>query len=281
MPRKKSEWSQAKLDKYIKEGRGEGSGKSYIPWKKIQDFSSSGRSSRISGWKTNRVHHFFSDLEKRMFFLLDCSDIVTDIREHYPLQDLELAMNIADQMGIKYPVNYSSKIPYILSTDFMITIDTDDGIINVARTIVSSSNLAKKRKVEILELERRYYQYLGIDWAIVTEKGIPNLLARNIEWIHASHDLDSFASLGNYSQQEINIIKTKLKEQLVPNDTTISKVISSLDEEMNLEDGTSLSIFKHLLARKEILCDMTSTKISTKLSTQLIQVREISLNSHE
>lgn len=40
---------------------------------------------------------------------------------------------------------------------------------------------------------------------------------------------------------------------------------------MNLEEGTALSLFRHLVARKEIIVDMFSTKISSNLSTQAIQ----------
>jgi hypothetical protein len=41
---------------------------------------------RVQGWKTNRVHHFISNNELLYFFLLEWSDIVTDIREQYPLE---------------------------------------------------------------------------------------------------------------------------------------------------------------------------------------------------
>lgn len=80
----KREWTQAKYERYLKEDRGQGEGKNYVPWIKIQDFPSVGRSHRIPGWKTGRVHHLFSDQEKRTFFIFEWSDIVIDIREQYP-----------------------------------------------------------------------------------------------------------------------------------------------------------------------------------------------------
>ena len=46
-------WTQAKFERYFEEGRGQGSGKDYKPWIKIQSFSAKGRSSRTPGWKTN------------------------------------------------------------------------------------------------------------------------------------------------------------------------------------------------------------------------------------
>lgn len=53
MPRSKQDWTQAKFERYCKEGRGQASGKNYQPWIKIQDFPLKGRVSRPLGWKTN------------------------------------------------------------------------------------------------------------------------------------------------------------------------------------------------------------------------------------
>ena len=61
MARNQREWTQAKFERYRQEKRGQGVGKDYIPWLKIQDFSSQGHSHRIPGWKTGRIHHLLSE----------------------------------------------------------------------------------------------------------------------------------------------------------------------------------------------------------------------------
>ena len=63
-----------------------------------------------------------SDWELRFFYLLEWSDAVRDIKEQYPLLDLDLAFCIADEMGIEYPINSKSMTPYVLTTDFMLTV---------------------------------------------------------------------------------------------------------------------------------------------------------------
>lgn len=79
MVRSKRDWTEEKLDRYMKEGRGQGSGRDYKPWIKVSDFSSDGRVSRILGWKTNREHHFMSDGETRLFYLFEWSNRIVDI----------------------------------------------------------------------------------------------------------------------------------------------------------------------------------------------------------
>ncbi|GAA0463647.1 hypothetical protein GCM10008935_19210 [Alkalibacillus silvisoli] len=65
----------SKVDKWIKEGRGTGSGADYQPWLKVQDVSSLGRSTRLKGTKAGRQHEFLSDLERNYFYLTEFSDV--------------------------------------------------------------------------------------------------------------------------------------------------------------------------------------------------------------
>lgn len=267
MSRRRGEWTQAKFERYIKEGRGQGSRELYKPWITVQDFPSKGRSSRSPGWKTNRVHHFFSDHETRLFYLYEWSDTITDIKEQFPLLDIDLTMKIADVMGIKYPTDPQSGTPYVLTTDFMLSVNRNGKKVEIARTVKPSTELSKKRVAEKLELERRYYAAKGIDWGIVTEKEIPKVLAGNIEWIHSAYRLEMNIEM---DIAELDSLAKILKSKLQENNDTINKVTAALDREMNLESGTSLYVFRHLLAKKEILMDM-QMKISACSSVKAIK----------
>lgn|SRR5699024_7746808 len=103
--------------KWIKQGRGAGSGKDYLPWLTVRDLPSSGRSHRIWGFQTQRTHHLLSDLELAAFFLFDWSPFATDIREQYPLR-LEDTLDLAEQAGIRHP-EFQGQVQ-IMSSDFLI-----------------------------------------------------------------------------------------------------------------------------------------------------------------
>lgn len=83
------------IERMIKEGRGNGIGKDYIPWIRIQDLASLGRVTRVKGIKTDRQHELLSDMERNYFYLLEFSNNVVDIREQYPLLPLEDTLTIA------------------------------------------------------------------------------------------------------------------------------------------------------------------------------------------
>ncbi|WP_245233256.1 hypothetical protein [Paenibacillus maysiensis] len=49
MSKRATGWTEDKIAKYLKEGKGQGEGKHYKPWLSIQDVPSSGRSHRSRG----------------------------------------------------------------------------------------------------------------------------------------------------------------------------------------------------------------------------------------
>jgi len=120
-------WDSKKLDKWIKEGRGQGEGKDYKPWLTIQDFPSMGRVTRVFGWTTQRIHHFFSDTQLKYFYLLDWEERVIDIREHYPLIDLEVMINDTSDLRLDKFIDRKTKEPYVITTTFLITLLDSDG----------------------------------------------------------------------------------------------------------------------------------------------------------
>ncbi|MCL2427197.1 MAG: TnsA endonuclease N-terminal domain-containing protein [Oscillospiraceae bacterium] len=241
MSKRRRVWNQTKYESYITAGRGQGEGQKYQPWIVIQDFSSKGMSSRIYSYKTNRVHHFLSRNELSFFYLLEWSDNVLDIREQYPLLDMELAMELALKASIRYPRDSNSGFPYVLTCDFMIS--TVNGY--KARTIKNSSELSKKRTLEKLEIERRYWDALGIDWKIVTEHEIDYQKAKHIEWLYTSSILPVHLTEPEYRASIIDWVKA----------TSTQQAAAWFDERYEFPAGSGLLLIKHLMWRKEIKCE--------------------------
>lgn len=254
MSKYKYEWTQDKFNRFVKEKRGQGHGKDYKPWLTTQDVPSIGRRSRVLGWKTGRLHHVFSDLETRYLYLLDWADDVIDIREQFPLINLEVAQNIASDMGVRYPTDTKSNFPYVLSTDFFITVIFNGQNKYLARTVKPAKELDKRRVIEKFEIERRYWAAKSIDWGIVTENEIPRTLAANIEHYHSDFQLEPTAEI---ELSQMYRIANLLKEKLRSTKQSVIEVSSTLDRDLHIEIGTCLRIFRNLVARKEIQIDLT------------------------
>lgn len=218
----------------------------------MHDFPSNGFISRAPGWKSNRVYHFMSTIELKYFYILEWSRAVTDIIEQFPLE-LEETIKIAEELGIKHPRDNKSAFPIVLTTDFFITAIIDGKEVYFARTIKPEKYLENTRTIEKYQIEWKYWRNRDISWKIVTEKDIPKNFAENVEWIHSEYRLDSTMEHSISEQRDICEL---LKKRLTIADGQINKVTMSLDVELNLESGTSLGLFKHLLANKEIVMDM-------------------------
>jgi hypothetical protein len=186
-----------------------------------------------------------SNNELAYFYMLDWSDSVTDIREQYPLSDLDCAVKVAEQAGIRYPTDKLSGYPFVLTCDFMIS--TMDGA--KARTIKMTSELSNARTLEKLEIERRYWMAQSVDWKIITEREIPFQKARNIEWLYTAQ---GFCISSEFAQA-----LDKLKQLLLSGKHSVFEAVQTVEGEYLLAPGTGLQLFKQLALDKAVTVNLS------------------------
>lgn len=261
-------WDETKYNRFIREGRGKGVGEGYKPWLTVHDVPSIGIASKHPGWKSNRLHHLLSHNELHCLLIYEWLDSVIDIREQYPM-DLNTTLKIAEEAGIKHPVNRESKFPYVMTTDFMITILKDGKEVNVVRTVKPYKELEKRRVIELFEIERCYWQLYNVDWGIVTDKDLPKTLYQNIDWVYSDYRLES---TGNLTIEDKILLCEILKDRLENSNGKVAYIARNFDKEQNLEPGTGLSLFKHLVAIKEIKMDMMSSLCTTFTTDSIIEI---------
>jgi hypothetical protein len=237
-------WNHSTYNKYLREGRGQGIGADYSPWIHIQDFPSMGMVSRVSGTTTGRVHHLMSNLELSLFYLLDWSDNVVDIREQYPIIDLTQAIEIAEKANIRYPYDPKSGFPYVLTSDFYL--DTKHGA--MVMSVKPASELGKPRVREKLEIERRYWIMRGVQWSIMTENEINRVKARNIEWLAQAKDLSVFG----LSETTQKACSEYFLRSLHAGRSPLPVLLKSVEKAFGLAAGMGLNIYKHLVYWKRI-----------------------------
>jgi hypothetical protein len=247
MSRGRKNWTEALLKSWLAEGRGLGEGAQYFPWYLVQDFPSYGRVHRIRGLKTDRVHHLFSDLELSAFFIFDLTEFTLDIREQFPLLDLEETLEIARKAGINHPVAPCTKYPVVMTTDFLLTIKRGLEVIYHARTLKYEIELSDPRVLEKFEIERRYWEARNISWGYITEKDIPCQLVENARFLHPYFSLDALYPL---TKEQIRKITCELTQRLHFDPRPINEIASICDQQFALSAGKSLAVVRYLLARR-------------------------------
>jgi len=243
-------WNEAMFRRYICEGRGQGAGAGYKPWLTVQDFPSHGMVSRVKGQTTGRTYHLMSNNETNLFYLLDWSDDVLDIREQYPLLDLSEVINLAELAKIKYPYDNQSGFPYVMTSDFYL--ETTDGIVVIA--VKPASELKKSRVLEKLEIERRYWASKGIRWELITEKEINRTKSRNIEWLSQANDLAGFGLCEELQEKCLDFFLGMLHGST---NRSLNGLFVDVERRFGLCSGTGINIFKHLVFAKKIRVDVS------------------------
>lgn len=264
-------WTNNRLQRYLDEGRGNGEGKEYKPWLTVQDFPSIGRSSRILGVTTNRVHHFFTDLQTKCFYIWEWDKKVLDIREHYPLLDLEEIIDLED-INLDLFKDKTTGENYIITTTFLLTVKDRKGNINYyARSVKSKSELNKRTTMEKLEIERRYWTVKNIHWALITEEDIPEMKAKNIQWIHGV--MNEYRDYGIDASNMVRLCAefldcaSKLK-------LSIRRLLYDFEVANDLVKGTSLFIFKYLISTGLIDIDLNKEIDFNMQLNQLLVLEE-------
>lgn len=200
-------FSARMLVNYIKEGRGQGHGTEYKPWLQIsrRKIPSGGNINLRNLPILGRYGHFLSRNEVNLAIWLLWLG-ASDLREQFPLWPFSHphpiyghpavagrqlprsrgTLAIARDLGIDHGWFPGGCIPYIATTDFMLTVLTDEGPLLVAIAakpcaIVEKQIAAKQRVKERLALELAYAMELGIHWHPMSDGSLPLPLRENLE----------------------------------------------------------------------------------------------------
>ena len=272
MAKRNRSTDQQKIEKRLKDGRGEGRGVTYQPWLRIQDVPSQGLASRVKGWKTGREHHLMSNLETSYLFILDWSQSVLDIREQFPLLPLGETQEIAEQCGVIHPTDPKTQQSVVMTTDFLITLKQNVRDVEHARAIKPAVDLQSQRTLEKLEIERRYWERRNIDWGLVTEQEIPKTLVENLRWLRSCYQLEDLAPL---NRSDIARIEVVLTPQVIQGEIPLTGITNGCDDQLGISPGTSLSVVRYLIANRQWQIDMSQPiQPSKKLNLLSVSLAE-------
>ncbi|MCI0614042.1 TnsA endonuclease N-terminal domain-containing protein [bacterium] len=243
--------SQADIDRWIKQGRGQGFGIDHIPWMKINQFGSIGRSHKVPGIKIPRAYHMQSDLEEKHFLISEYNSGVEDLCEQVALLPVEKTVEIAEQLGIRHPVYRGTKIPIVMTTD-LILVAVDGATPKIfARNVKYSKDLNNPRTIEKLRIERMFWLLNGDEFAIVTEHEISDTLYQNIRWIRS----------GAILPRHLNdpAIVTKFLRKLIQtnnSDKTLRSILLEVSSSAGLNMNDATWLFKHLHWKQIVTTDL-------------------------
>ncbi|MCE5221181.1 MAG: TnsA endonuclease N-terminal domain-containing protein [Clostridium sp.] len=236
--------------------------KEYESLVKIQQFSSEGKVSRVLGRKTGRIHHFLSDLETNVFYILEFDKNVVDIKEHYPLENVRDLIADNDINWEKFNDKKTGE-EYTITTTFLVTLSNNK---EVAISCKNQSQLYKSSTQLKLEIERRYWNIKAIDWCIITNKDISNTILKNIKWLQLGE------SLTEINPELLKIIK----DTIGINTGRLKDYIEQIGRTYNYEDKLVLSTMKTMIINDYLLINLDE-EISFETNIDKFEINEVML----
>ncbi|WP_327991919.1 TnsA endonuclease C-terminal domain-containing protein [Heyndrickxia sporothermodurans] len=180
----------------------------------------------------------------------------------------EIIPNLDEEL-LKRLVNQKTGEPLILTTTFLITKKDENGELSYfARSVKDYRQLENKQVIERYEIMKKYWEGKGVDYGIITNKEIPLMVAKNIEFIHPYFHLEEYG----IEEEMQGFLKNRLVDMIGNSETKkINEILSMFDNEFNIDQGTGIAIYKHLLSRKILSVDMNEA-ISFKQSCNSVQI---------
>jgi len=249
-----AKWSEDKIERLMKEGRGRGLKENYKPWIYVTSFSSRGNSRRIRSEKTGRVHHLLSEVEFELFLLLEWSQEFTDIREQYPL-DRDATQSVAQSLGLRHPSYPGTSVPAVMTVDFLCTTRAGSNSEFVAFNAKRTEEAEDTNSLLKLEIQRATLAQVGIEHHLVYHSDIPKQKVANLNWIRMSSLKDGeiepcpgyFKELG---QSMFAALRTTSKSQ------TLINFCNEFDAVQGVDPGTGLRVARHLMQQRLLVPDL-------------------------
>lgn len=223
-----------------KQGRGQGSKDTWVPWCQVHDFGGRGRKHNMPSQVFKRSRHALSQIEANLICVVEMASNISDSREQFPLDPAQTKL-IASQMKIPHPISPDKKSE-IMSTDLLIDYENTT---QRAIAVKSSSDLNDKRVIEKLQIEREYWKLKGVKWNLVTERDLPDGLIYNLRALRSFFQTQDELSQPFY--EKVKLFSSK--------DDTVSKVVESISKELRIPSGRGLMIFKYLCSKRLIKFD--------------------------
>lgn len=224
---------------------------------------------RSGGVKQIESIIMLSSIESEFFYLSEFSDSVVDIREQFPLFPLNVSQKIALAIGVEHPTVPSTGDLNIITTDFLLTLQRSEGLKFMAVCVKPKSELKRQRVLEKIDIERIWWELLGVEFQCFTGNELTKNQSRNISWATAPFraDPEAFSSI----QSEQALSKLQLGKNI------ISEVCDQFVIDSIVEPEKALNLLRYLISEKLIDIDMSFCVVESGVLDVLNMTANINL----
>ena len=263
-------WTEEKVERLLKQGRGSGIGKDYRPFIEITDLSSTGLSRRTFSNKTGRVHHLLSDVEWHFFLMLQWSTDIIDIREQFPL-DREITRDVAMSLGIAHPCYPGTHTPTVMTVDFLVTRIRNNVKVLEAYDIKRTEAAEDIRTLDKLEISRETCFLLDTAHHLIYHSMLPLQKIKNIEWILGGQYVEGENEpYTGYIDEHCSRLCSAMTN--APQKSILSDFCAQYDARCGLQAGSALRFARMLMHERALIAPLESPDLAATAMSKFVVV---------
>lgn len=210
-----------KVSKQLKlnEHRGEGHGADYKPWVKVREVNLLKTGSNAIDWKTGRATELLSQTEYGLFMMLRWDNTVQEIREQFPLGDIEIE-NLVNEENRKRGLLKQPLLPVPnLDDDCMYTTFLVDFINDSRKAIAVVSDKSHLTDIQLNRcwIQKRYWESKNIPFSLLDYKNVNKTEVRNIRLVTEFYQEDRVFDLVSSIKHAIAVgaINVNMKDRIL------------------------------------------------------------------
>lgn len=196
--------------------------------------------------------HLMSDLERNAVFELEWRGAL-DIREQFPL-DRERTRSIARELGVRHPRDPRSGVDIVMTTDVVVDLAIASGSRLVPHFVKPAGELGKRRIQEKFEIERIYWEQLGLRLQVLTDRELRGTRFENIRWLRDWHWTDGVMGLDAATWVRLADVAMNVVADMPGR--TIGEVCKTIAQAEAVTPGIAFSVLRHLGSRRRLAVDV-------------------------
>lgn len=255
-----AKWTEDKIQRWVAEGRGQGTGPHYKPWLTVHDVPAQGRRHRPFSQKFGREFQLFSDVEFGVFLLAEYSPLIIEAEEQRPI-DRALSLDMASALGIRHPHYPPTEVPTVLTVDLLVTVDRNGRRTKLGIDAKTSDQLDKPHVLAKLQLTKRCLAEQGCGHVVICETHLPKPLINNLVWLRSAlpHKRELLA-YPDQLEEAAGRLLDYLPSQLATS-KRLQSVCDELDRLIGWEPTTALRAARILLHTHRLYTDLHQPNI--------------------
>ncbi|WP_429446197.1 hypothetical protein [Paraburkholderia sp. 40] len=221
----------------LRRGLGVGSPTAYRPWRNIQNAGTRGTAGCVHGIRIDRRYEILDERARTYFFLLERVPTIINIRESWPIVDINSTLRLSYKFGVNHPKH--DIFPEPITVDFLITEMGPEGPEYRAAALAADTQRLSIKNQRLKEVARQWCNDHGIGWTLVDTSQLDRTVLDSLRFIRGWYR-------HRYVPDPVTAERfAKFFMNHYPSSLVLNELVELARKNMRLRPDTALDVFRY------------------------------------